>query len=407
MEDILIKYKPQNLQEVVGNKIQIKRIKDILNNINYDKKIIGIVGPSACGKSIICDLIFKELDFNVLDISKKEQINSKELTQLITNFVNNRTIDSFFKTIKKIIFIDNIDILLSIDKGIISSITNCLEILKKNNIFIVLTCNINDEKKILDFKKEIEIIKVSYPSIKDTFVYILEIFEKEKYEIEGDKVLELVNQYRGNIREIILSLKDSNETHDEVVKQNMFKDMNNFEIVKKLTGGNKYSIDDISSVLNDDTSMISFLLYENIADELYTNRDFKNTSILYNKTFIKSYLSINDVYIQSCIIEDNMYKSRDWSNYNLMNIMRIMTILNILNNVEKKKTYKDIKYRFSQLLSKLSHKNIMNKKIRGINSNRFQIEELICIADKFDSSKVSVDEHNFINTYDKYFSEEI
>ena len=407
MEDILIKYKPKNLQEVVGNKIQIKRIKDILNNINYDKKIIGIVGPSACGKSIICDLIFKELDFNVLDISKKEQINSKELTQLITNFVNNRTIDSFFKTIKKIIFIDNIDILLSIDKGIISSITNCLEILKKNNIFIVLTCNINDEKKILDFKKEIEIIKVSYPSIKDTFVYILEIFEKEKYEIEGDKVLELVNQYRGNIREIILSLKDSNETHDEVVKQNMFKDMNNFEIVKKLTGGNKYSIDDISSVLNDDTSMISFLLYENIADELYTNRDFKNTSILYNKTFIKSYLSINDVYIQSCIIEDNMYKSRDWSNYNLMNIMRIMTILNILNNVEKKKTYKDIKYRFSQLLSKLSHKNIMNKKIRGINSNRFQIEELICIADKFDSSKVSVDEHNFINTYDKYFSEEI
>jgi hypothetical protein len=92
-----------------------------------------------------------------------------------------------------------------------------------------------------------------------------------------------------------------------------------------------------------------------------------------------------------------------------MNMMRIMTILNILNDLERKKTYKDIKYRFSQLLSKLSHKNIMNKKIRGINSNKFQIEELICIADKRNSSKikVSIDEQNFINTYDKYFSEEI
>jgi hypothetical protein len=413
--DLLDKYSPKYVKNVIGNKIQIKKIIEQLKKVSLDTNeyIIGILGPNGCGKTLISNLIFKELNFNILNISK-ENYTSKEITVLIKNFCINKTIESYLNPQRKIIFIDNIDIILSIDKHIISTLISCLDIIKKDKILMILTCKNSEEKKLNEFKKDINIIKINYPSIKDTFVYLSNILiEKEKYDITEDKILELVNQYRGSIRDVILNFKDSNETNIEVRNKNIFKDMNIFEIVKKLACGEKYNINDIELILKNDASNISFILYENIIDEIYINRNYKKA----NKIFIQSYININDSFINSCLIEDVMYSSSDWSLYYLMNLIRIMSVIIEINGIDKKIGFKDLKYRYSQLLSKISHKNIMNKKIQNINSNQFKVEELLNLSDNIIRKKnmklrlkekiLNSDELNFINTYEKYFTEEI
>jgi hypothetical protein len=64
------------------------------------------------------------------------------------------------------------------------------------------------------------------------------------------------------------------------------------------------------------------------------------------------------------------------------NYMRIHSINNAIHSVEKKQTTKDVKYRFSQMVSKMSHKNIMNKKMKAISvSSNISNSSIIMASD--------------------------
>jgi hypothetical protein len=201
-----------------------------------------------------------------------------------------------------------------------------------------------------------------------------------------------------------LSIKDSNESHDSLKRSNQFKDMNTFEIVKKLTMMPVCDLKDLEVLLNDDPCMISFLMYENIPEELIGNFDLKK--------IIDAYVRINNNFITSCLMEEYIFKFSDWSIYNYINLIRIFGVILELKALERKKTQKDIKYRFSQVLSKISHKNMMNKKMKN---NNFDIEERLFFTDKIIKENTdaklrkknmptfNTDEMNYINTYEKYF----
>jgi hypothetical protein len=94
-------------------------------------------------------------------------------------------------------------------------------------------------------------------------------------------------------------------------------------------------------------------------------------------------------------------------------MLRIYGTTNVLDGIPNKPNYKDLKYRYSQLLSKLSHRNILNKKVRNIYENKFDTIDLLYLTDKvLKTSKqktksknkgLTQEEQNLINTYDKYF----
>lgn len=399
--EILNKYEPTNIKDVIGNKIQIKRILEFLRNESNEQRILGILGPNGCGKSLISRLALKEINSNVLEISKY-----KDISNTISNFCIHKTIDAFFKPQRKIILIDNLETFLLQDKHFIASILSSLDVVKSKKMFIVFTCNFssksNDEKKLLDFKKEAEIIKINYPSIKDAFVYVNDIItEREKIEgITDEMVLKLANQHRGSIRDMVLSLKDSNESFEETRRINQFKDMNTFEVAKKIFASSRsLELKDIESITHD--NILGFLLYENAPDELHGNYELN----------IDDYIKINEQFIISSHIEDYTFKSNEWSLYQLVQTIRIMCLVMPLKTLEKKKAFKDLKYRFSQLLSKISHKNIMSKKI----DSNLEIGEVLGIVDwiikndkdvksrKKNMASMTADFLNYVNTYEKYF----
>lgn len=411
--DVLKQIAPSVLKDVIANKLQIKKFTDILKDSSYEPKIIALVGPDGCGKSLITSLAFKEHNFNVLDVGREHR-TSKELTNLISTFVSSHSIESFFENKKKLVFIDNVDILFSIERGIIGILDDVYNMLVSKKTFIVLTCKANEERKLTELKNKVEFIKIYYPTAKDAFVYLSMQNEKHELGWDDNDILTTSQKYKGSIRDIVLNLVmnfGKNEV-ESLKHENVFKDMTQFEVVNRLCR-KPHTFQQVFNYLKSDMSMTSYLLYENFPEEVYTNMDLKGS----NSTLLDIYMKINNYFVTSTVIEDHMYSSADWTLYTLTQLLRVHGCNVALMDLPRKPTQKDVKYKFSQIVSKTSHKNIMNKKVKGFNKDNMYLNsyEAFLLADKISkdgtikikgtrkSKKYDSDECNFINTYHKYF----
>lgn len=406
--ELLKKYHPHSLKDIIGNRLQIKKIYDQLNQPKSDTYLLVICGPSGCGKTLICNTIFKELNFNVHEVTKDQTTTSKDLINGIKMFCTYKTIEDFIKPRRKVVFIDNIEVLLSQEKTFMSSFSDMLELLKSNQIYTVITCKIQEEKKLLEYKKDISIFKIGHPPVKDTLILILKILDEENYEYDDSEILDAVSKNRGAIRESLNYILNSNVSAEDLRVANMFKDLNGFEISKKLLH-EPFSWKEIQELIKEDLGTISFLVYENVVDELHNNKDVKSG----NTHLIKEYLKVVDNYVDSVYFEDYIHRNMDWSLYYLVNMQRLYGTVDIINKIPNKAVYKDLKYRYSQLLSKLSHRNILNKKVKTIYDNKFNTIDLLYLTDKVAKTAqsksrskkgvLSLEEQNLVNTYDKYF----
>lgn len=380
--ELLNLIQPTSYKDIVGNRVAIKTLLDYLKESTNTPKLIGLIGPIGCGKTTICDLVFKELNFNVHNVSTKETLVNAD------NILTNRTIDHYINSSKKkILFLDNVEILMTIDKNALSIVDNIIPNLIRTSTYLVLTCKPSEEKALTTyFKKNIEIIKLGYPPIKDSFIYL----STKLPDIDEEQLLNIVKKQRGNIRDIVLNLQQSDQEITEIVKDRGFKEYNTFEIVQSFMFNNTW--DTIDAILESDPSMVSYLLYENILDEVYNNREATMT--------MKTYNTIVNSMVDSNILEKFMQESLDWSMYNAVQITKIGGMYIALKDLKTKSSRKDIKFRFSQVLSKLSHKNIMNKKIYNVSLPYLDIINMI------NDNKIEFtnDGKQISTTYHKYFT---
>ena len=388
--DLLERITPKKINEFVGNKLVVKNFQDLLHPTN-PAKVIGLTGPEGCGKTLLCNLMFDFYKFDVLHISK-DNYTSKESLQSMINFISHRTIDSYFHAKKKIVFIDDLDVLVSVDRFVMSNIQTILPYLESTSVKLILVCNSNDDRKLFDFKKNCEIVKLGYPNTKDAYAYFLSL----GLDLDEEELLHLVKYYRGNFRDIVLNIKYGNQHNFD---KNIFKDMNNFEVIQKVfQEGCEFK--NLKFLISDDVSVLSFLLYENLPDELFHNK---------LKAQLQDYTYVNDAFMNTCILENYIYDCGMWNIFDIINIIRILAITSLMNKVESTKTYKPQKYRFSQALSKVSHRNMLRKRVKNLQEDiKLDPENLYLVADlnisKQQKLKPSSDLHNFVSTYEKYFS---
>lgn len=391
--EILDRISPKKISQFVGNKLQSKRLLELLAPTSSGPKVIAVVGPDGCGKTTLCSLAFQHYGFHTLSISK-ENYQSKECLTSMQTFCKNRTIDSFFQKKRKAIFVDDLDVLVSIDRCIMSHLTSVVPDMKSSNICMVIACNHSDEKRLADFKKDIEIIKIGYPSFKDAFVYLM----TADLDVEEEELLRVVQYFRGNIRDTILNLKFGNA---QDFKKNTYKDMGNFEVIQHVyADGCKW--EDLRFLLTDDASMLGFLLYENLPEEITHNK--KCTSV------IPTYLNTNRCFIESCLLENFIYDFGLWNFFDIIHLVRISSITSLINSLEKQPSSKWYKYRFSQILSKVSHRNIMRKKMRQMQQDyHWGVDTMFLAADicakEGKKPKGTTDWGNFVSTYEKYFQQ--
>jgi hypothetical protein len=368
--DLLEKYKPTKFADFVGNYQQKTIFNSFLGNNGNgnDNNIMIIIGPNGSGKTSFVDIGINNFiqKYNYFKPEYNNYTNHKEIVSAITNFIYNKMV--FNNKVGKILFFDDINILLNSDRYFLKYFIDELSktIIKgENNIKIILTINIEDEKKICDIKKikNTSVIKLNNPSLSDCLSYFLNVFEKEEYECDESLLLDLIKKSKCNIRQIFLNIDSCEESFNE--NQNEFFDMNIFDIVKYLfSKTEKLNLHDLTIATSSDQLLINLIMYENFK-EYY----FNNFKIEKNKVF-KDIEYVKKIFIDSSIIESNAYLCNETSLLDLTNLLKCGSIINLFNSSSRKKILKEINIKYTTILSRLLQYYSNQKKFNKFVSNQ-------------------------------------
>ncbi len=377
-------YTPKTTKEIYSNHKQINDIKKFLENyyINPKKKIedkiLLILGPSGSCKTTICKTIFNESNYEPIKI---DLFSNNNLKDNILQSIQHNTLDCFFSSRKKILFLDDIDLICQYEKTFSSFI---VKLIKVSNIPIICTTNNLEDKKISEIKKKATKIYISKINYKDCFHFINNIIQKEKLDIDLDTMLDVIKKNNNDIRLILTNLGkfintnvldiDNIELNSEVNTLNnvdtvistkdLFIDHDLFAFVRAIY---KKQMDnnEITSIVENDSSLISLLLHENILTEM---NQIKKKAIM-KKEMVDSLLNVLKYYTLADSFEKYIYINNDWYLYEYTNILKISSINNEINSFERNIKHND--HIFTQLLTKSSLRFNFKKKKRSLFSKLY------------------------------------
>ena len=378
MSLLVDKYKPNKINDIKGNKFQIKRVKkwisDFENKKEGTKPAILFAGPPGIGKTTLATLLLEEYNYDFIEYNASDIRNQKLVKENLKSIMGKISISSLMGGNKKLgIIMDEVDGMSSGDKGGISELISFINPnkgkRKKNRILISYTnpiiciCNNDSEKKMRDLKKECEFVKFSLPSVSELYDYAEYILKKEKIKIEDEEIIKIVNFSQKDIRKMIslieqVSLSENSKIEDvlnslDKKHQDNYLNDSVFNILNEYNG-----VEQITRIFNSDKNLIGLNINENIFDFMknYKNDEKSKFEILKN---IFSYISFSDLFDKE-IFNNCSYTLQE---YNAIYKCAVPSFL--LNQQTKYSTTKfsnnDIK--FTKILSKFSlqYNNYKNK----------------------------------------------
>ena len=189
-----------NLKEKI-----IKLVNNTDVNISFNSCII-IYGNSGIGKTYNVYNICNELNLNIINITLSNVSSSLEFEDILFKSI---TVISFMDIIsnnankKKIIIIDNYDILLSIDRTINTTLYNILNNKKLKNIAIICICSKDLLKKLGNIKKKCELIEFENPSDEEITKILL---EKDR-NLNKKEITDIIKKSNNNIIQSLFLLE--------------------------------------------------------------------------------------------------------------------------------------------------------------------------------------------------------
>ena len=411
------KYKPKVLNEIIGHKIQIKKIKDWINNLNNTKnQSIIITGSHGIGKSLTIKIIFEEMDYLIRIIYPNQIKDHRTLDDFNDYYNHNNSIYSkinFIDEKKKkiiIIFEETENITLTSERKYI------MDIFKENNkkkAFPLIFISNNQHSKLLnDLKKNCEEIKFNAPNSIEINNLIKKICLNENIKLKNDEIIEtIINFSQYDIRRLINILQELSYHYENkcIDKNNLLEFINksrekNIDIglfdatYKILNNYNDYET--IMKLYENEKVLLPLMIHEN-----YLNKVLNKTKESW-ETIIFNLVKISDSISRGDNIETSIYTDQNWY---LQNIHGFYTCLNTSywinkSNKDTKINMSDIK--FSTDLNKTSLKNINKKNITNLlkfipNKSIYEILIINKISNHFIALNNENDLINIISKYNK------
>ena len=286
----------------------------------------------------------------------------KTLKKLLDNFVNNRTIDSFFSKKKKCVFFDNVDILLSSDRHTVGFLMSFVETaMEGKKVSFVMTCSTSEEKRMTELKKKTTNMKLSNPSKQDTLVFVSAVLDSENIPYDGAKLLKLVDTHNNNIRNVINNLHQMSFSDDDLraeSKRKLLYDSNVFDILTK-TYSQPLTVNEMRCL--SDNSLVPLLMHENLLLELGKNRTKQTRNAYY-----EALDTVLEYFISSETMEQFMYAHTEWDLYDTVTILKCKSINQVVNRFAKKPGSGYDNFVFTQLLTKAALRCHYNKRLAGL-----------------------------------------
>jgi len=288
------KYKPQVLENVVGNKISIDNIQKWFEtwasekNVKKDKNICALLsGTSGIGKTLCVDLFIKKYDVNPIELNPHDKVDKEYIVKTILPSL--QVTKSFSK--KNNVFVIH-DIDCYDDYGFISSIVNCL---KETKIPVIATCNNRYEQSLKPIIPYCLDFKFQKPSMNDIIQFLKPIIKLENIKTSEPRLKQLIEDCDCDIRSILNNLQfyNSKTTNSSNSNTSGNKDKTNsniFEITKLFMSQN-IETNEKQTLFWLNHELLPLMLHENYP---YNNIKMKN-DVNYLNNIASSASSLSDL----------------------------------------------------------------------------------------------------------------
>ncbi len=432
INQIQTKYKPTELKDIIGNKEQIKYIKEWLETYedakNFlkqngllkksskgrKKKLINVSneeieyslrkgnllvsGSHGCGKSLIISIILNEYGYEVINLNMLD-LKDKIDGELMSKFEMNYKIEG---EKKPILLIDELESVITLnDKN------GVFNIIKDNNFKrwmpIIIITNNQHNKQLSETKKISNEIKIFSPAQKEITKWVSNICDSEKILMDSQVINKFVEYCQNDMRKILIQLDELKINYGskkislellnsfmDIMKEKDL-DFDLYKATNKILTDYK-GIDSCLDLYETEKVLMPLMIFENY------HKFIKSDS--YSK--ILNNLSIGD------ILENYIYGEQNWDLLELHGIISCCIPSYLINKYSNGIKYS--KLEFAADLNRTSVKKMNKKNItktnNSLNKNYYKnirnksIDEFIYmgeIMNKINEEKKPSSNSNYLN----------
>lgn len=188
------KYKPERLEDVVGQQEAVRAILRWFDSWTPGEKALLLHGPTGTGKTSIIQILASQKDIDFIEMNASNYRSAKQIRETIGRSVAQQ---SLFKR-GKVFMVDEIDGLSgSADRG---GVSEMIRLVKETKHPIVLTANKPYGSKLRMLRKYCRMVELRKLSITDIEKHLKKMIKKEKIKIERDALRELAKLASGDLR---------------------------------------------------------------------------------------------------------------------------------------------------------------------------------------------------------------
>lgn len=171
-----------------------------------------VTGAPGIGKTYGIETICKILEIKIKKIDSSNCHSTKELIDLLTKMTTTSLEEQLLQQdTKKIIFIDEFEIMLGIDRNMPSTLCQLVGCDSKTDkrlpyMPIIIACNSNIEKKLGDIKRLYRLVHLRTPTDADIILMLREHVRRTNIHVSADILVSISERAAGNMMQAIKML---------------------------------------------------------------------------------------------------------------------------------------------------------------------------------------------------------
>ena len=290
MELWVEKYRPQVLEDYVGNEIIKNKISDYLKQGSIQNLLF--YGVAGTGKTTLAKLIAKNLNCDLLYINASDERGIDTIRDKIIPFASSMSFNDV-----KIVILDEADYITPQAQA---TLRNTIESCSKTTRFI-LTCNYL-ERIISPLQSRCQTFEITPPSKQEVNDTCQSILTKEKTLYYDNNIDDVINTHYPDIRKIINTLQGSVIDGQIKIDDNSLK---NTQLGDRIINAlqKKYKLHMIRQILADSGARefdgLFKILYDNVSE--YTNKEGEAILIIAKYQYEYTFVLEKEIYIAAML----------------------------------------------------------------------------------------------------------